>query len=357
MITDPEIARFLFEHARDILLVIDADSGQIIDANLAAEHAYGYGREALLGLTIFQLRAADLEPVPAQMRRANTEGLLFRALHQRRDGTTFPVEVNSTGETIRGRRILLSVIRDITEQRRQEIERDALIENTQRALRMREEFLAIVAHELRSPVTNMSMKFDQFVRQVDRTSADPALASAARDALGEVARLSTLITRLLDAQQLAGQIVLARGVVDLSEVVTEVVARVRGRAESLGSAVLVEVPSVFGEWDRLCLEQVFTNLLVNALKFGRGRPIEVSATVDEPNVRVEVKDQGIGIAAADAPRIFEKFQRAVPPAYGGLGLGLYITRQLVEAHGGSISFESAPGEGTTFRVKLPRAAR
>ncbi len=350
---NPEIASYLFEHARDILLVIDAESGRIVDANEAAVLAYGYSRADLLERTIFELRGADLAPVALQMERANTEGILFRTVHQRRDRSTFPVEVNSRGDTIGGRRMLLSVVRDISERCRLEAEREALIETTQRALELRDDFLVIVTHELRSPLTNISLQLQQVARLVGRDDAGPRVACAARDALAEVSRLSTLITTLLDAQQSAGQIVLARGPVDLAEIVNHVVAGLRRRAEVVGSSLTTGVPSVRGNWDRLRLEQVFTNLLVNALKYGRGQPIEVSGVFDDDHVEVAVCDHGIGIAANDAARIFEKFERAVPAAYGGLGLGLYITRELVEAHGGTISFDSQPGTGTTFRVRLP----
>jgi two-component system, LuxR family, sensor kinase FixL len=350
---NPEIATYLFEHARDILLVIDAETGQLIDANQAAELAYGYDRSTLLGLTIFQLRAADLEPVTSQMQRANTEGILFRTLHQRRDGTTFPVEVNSRGQTIAGRRMLLSVVRDTSERTRLEAERETLIATTQRALEQREEFLMIVSHELRSPVTSISLLLYRLGCLVERGESGPGLLNMAHDAMAELARLSTLITALLDAQQATGQIVLTRAKLNVAELLHEVAAGLRARAQLAGSPVTVDIPRVDGAWDRLRLHQVFTNLLVNALKYGRGRPINVFGAVDATHVEVSVRDQGIGIAAADADRIFEKFERAVPAAYGGLGLGLYITRQLVHAHGGTIALDSVPGTGTTFRVRLP----
>jgi len=353
---NPAIAMFLFERARDILFVLDVESGRIIDANEAAELAYGYSRDELLGLTIFQLRAADPTSVTQQMQLADTEGLLFRAIHQRRDGTTFPVEVNSRGQTIEGRRFLLSVVRDITRQQRLEAEREALIETSQRALEARDEFLVTVSHELRSPVTNVSLQLHQLQRLLGRGDVSPEVASAVRDALAEVGRLSHLISTLLDAQRDAGRIVLARGPVDLAELLDEVVVRLRRHVELAGSALTVAAPSVRGYWDRLRLEQVFTNLVINALKYGRGLPIEVSGTVTDGHVQVDVRDHGIGIAADDADRVFQKFERAVPSSYGGLGLGLYITRQIVEAHGGSITLDSALGEGSTFHVRLPLGA-
>ena len=333
--------------------MIDGASGQIVDANDAAERAYGYPRAELLTRTIHAIRAADPDSVPAQMAAASSQGILFRTIHQRRDGSTFPVEVNSRGETIGGTRMLLSVVRDISDHCRLEAEREALIATTRRALELREEFLVVASHELRAPVTNVSLHLQQMLRQLERCTADARLTTATQDALAEVTRLSSLISMLLDAQQVAGEIVLARGTVDLADLVHDVASRLRRRAELVGSSLHVTMPAIRGDWDRLRLEQILTNLLVNALKYGAGKPIDVSGQQDDTYALVEIRDHGIGIAADDSERIFEKFARAVPRAYGGLGLGLYITRRLVEAHGGTISVESAVGEGSTFRVRLP----
>jgi signal transduction histidine kinase len=112
---------------------------------------------------------------------------------------------------------------------------------------------------------------------------------------------------------------------------------------------------VDGRWDPVRVDQILTNLLTNALKYGRGKPVEVTLECDPHTAKLIVRDHGIGIAAPDLERIFEPFERAVPTrSYGGLGLGLYISRQLVEAHGGRVDVKSVPGEGTTFTVELPR---
>ena len=352
---DSEIASYGFEHARDILLVIAAATGRIVDANLAALATYRYSRAELLQKTIFDLRAADLGPVAEQMRRADAEGILFESIHQRADGTTFPVEVSSRGHTIGGVRMLLSVVRDISARRRQEGERELMIDTTRRALALRDEFLAIASHELRSPVTNVSLKLQRIVQQLDRAGTDATLAAAAREALGETMRLATLISALLDAKSLATAITLARAPMDIADLVHDVAAQLRERAQIAGSQLVVAVPPITGSWDRLRLEQVFANLMTNALKYGRGQPIHVRGSTDGERAIVEVRDHGIGISAGDIERVFEKFERAVPSAYGGFGLGLYIARQLVEAHAGRIVLESAPGAGTTVRVELPRA--
>lgn len=343
----------MFEHARDILLVIDAQSGSIIDANAAAVHAYGYPVDALKQLTIFDLRALDLPPITEQMRQASQAGILFETMHRRSDGSAFDVEVSSRGETLDGRRVLFSVIRDITERKRLQREREALIEATKAALDMRDEFLVIASHELRSPVTCISLLLEQVLRLAERSDGPAALTSAAQNALDEVHRLAALVTAILEARATAGNVDLARASIDLADVIRIVETRLRPRAELAGSVLTVDVPSVEGLWDQLRLDQVFSNLVINAIKYGQGRPIRVIGTRHEQHVEIEVRDEGIGIHDADLGRIFEKFGRAVPTDRGGLGLGLYITRQLVEAHGGSVTVRSAPDAGSSFRVSLP----
>jgi PAS domain S-box-containing protein len=349
-----EIPRFLFDHARDIILVIDGTSGSIVDANRAAEQAYLYSRDQLIGMTIFDLRPGSATVVD-QMHHATAHGILFETLHCRSDGTSFPVEVSSRGETVSGRQCLFSIIRDITERKRSEAERDELLATTQRALDLRDEFLMIASHELRTPVTNVSLQLQQLARLIDRGATRTHLRIIGEAALRESARLTSLIGALLDAQVAKGQVVLELADVDLADVVAEVVERYRVRAEQSGSSLAVEVPSLRGRWDRLRLDQVITNLLLNAIKYGCGRPIRLDAARDGAEARLAVIDQGLGVAQEDTHRIFDKFERAVPPQYGGLGLGLFIARQIVEAHHGRLEIESSPGIGSTFRVNLPLA--
>lgn len=351
---DPAIEARFFEHARDILLVLDADTGRVIDANHAATQAYGYPHDELTTLTIHQLRA-DARDVAQQMAAANAgRGVLFETVHRRKDGSLFEVEVSSRAQPGGSRTLLLSVIRDITERRRLELERTALIETTGRTLALREEFLMVASHELRAPITNVSLQLQHLVRMIERNQSD-LLAGPARAALEEVLRLSTLMNTLIDAQHDgSGHIVLARTELDLADLVRAVADRMRARAVIVGSTIEVDVPPQRGRWDQLRLGQVFTNLFTNAIKYGRGGPISVAGVAAPTHVEVRVSDHGIGIESRDADRIFEKFERAVPANYGGLGLGLYITRQLIEAHGGTIHLDSTPGQGSTFSVVLPR---
>ena len=352
---DPTIETRFFENARDILLVLDAESGRVIDANAAALAAYGYSRDELLTLTVFQLRA-DPSDVPQQMAAASAGGVLFETIHRRKDGTVFDVEVSSRGQGEGPHKLLLSVIRDISQRKQLESERAALIETTGRTLALREEFLMVASHELRAPITNVSLQLQHLVRMIERGQTE-SLGTSARAALEEVLRLSSLMNTLIDAQHDgSGHIVLARTELDLAELVRNVAARVRARADLVGSSIEIDLPSQRGSWDPLRLAQVVMNLLTNAIKYGRGGVIRVFGDAREHEVEVSFRDLGIGIQSGDADRIFEKFERAVPANYGGLGLGLYITRQLIHAHGGTIRLDSTPGEGSTFTLVLPRSA-
>jgi PAS domain S-box-containing protein len=333
--------RTLFEHVRDIVLMIDADSGMIIDANRAAELAYKCTRDDLLAMSIFDLRPEGTDRVERQMQVAADTGTLFETVHARCDGTTFPVEVSSRGETIEGQHVLLSIIRDITSRRQLE--------------ELRDEFLVLASHELRTPVTSIGLRLQQLVRKAERGGTVEQAIADARLALEELRRLTHLVDTLLDAQVARGRIELEKRDLDLGALVREVVERHRGHADRIGSELTIEAIPIVGSWDRARVEQIVTNLMTNALKYGAGKPVRVVVGADAAEATIEVHDQGIGLARRDLDRIFEKFERAASrESYAGFGLGLYITRKLVDAHGGRIEVESEPGKGAMFRVRLPR---
>jgi signal transduction histidine kinase len=172
-------------------------------------------------------------------------------------------------------------------------------------------------------------------------------------------RLVRLADALLDVSRItAGRLELSRERAELAAIVREVVARHAEEATEGGTPLRCDVPdALLCDVDVARVEQVLSNLLSNAVKYGRGRPIEVTLRGEAGKARLSVRDHGIGIAEADQARIFERFERAVSGRnYTGLGLGLWIVRQIVEAHGGAIRVASAPDEGSTFVVELPLAA-
>jgi signal transduction histidine kinase len=144
--------------------------------------------------------------------------------------------------------------------------------------------------------------------------------------------------------------------VDLAELVREVVGRFADEAAHAGCEVRLALEPARGSWDRFRLDQVVTNLVANALKYGAGRPVTIAVGAAGDRARLEVRDEGIGIAPEAQVRIFERYERAVSEKnYGGFGLGLWIVRRIVEALGGEVRVESAVGRGATFLVELPRS--
>ncbi|MFY3743983.1 ATP-binding protein [Anaeromyxobacter sp. Red801] len=225
------------------------------------------------------------------------------------------------------------------------------------AIAARDVFLSVASHELKTPVTAALLQAQQALRSLDR---DPPDAGRARGqvaaAAGSVERLGRLVEALLDVSRLAtGRTALERRRYDLSDAVRQAAARLAEPAARAGSALELEVePDVACEGDRLRIEQVLTNLASNALKYGAGRPVTIALRREGGRAVLRVRDRGIGIPPADLERIFGRFERAHEARhYGGLGLGLWIAREIVEASGGTICAESAPGEGATFTVSLP----
>jgi PAS domain S-box-containing protein len=247
---------------------------------------------------------------------------------------------------------MAGILGDITEQLR-------LYRDAQEAVRARDEFLTVAAHELRTPLTTLRLRLQGLgsaVRTEGALAADKA-ARALEAADRQVKRLGSLVESLLDVSQLQGHAPeLHVEETDLSAVVREAVTRSEEAAARAGCLlVLGELPPTPGHWDAARMSQVVMHLLSNAVKFGLGKPVEVELRTRADAAVLVVKDHGIGIAPERVEGLFQRFERAVPLRhYGGLGLGLYRVRRIVEAHGGFIRVESTPGEGATFTLTLPR---
>ncbi|WNG61503.1 histidine kinase [Archangium gephyra] len=234
----------------------------------------------------------------------------------------------------------------------------------ERAVQSRDEFLSVASHELNTPLTSLKLQ----VQSLTRTLARGDGASLSREKVTSIIdrtdrqlrRLSRLVSDLLDVSRIhAHKLTLEREHMDLRELVHDVVDRISGEFTNMGVRLdIAPGPQVVGYWDRSRLEQVLINLLTNALKYGAGKPVRVEVAADGARVSLSVKDQGVGLREQDRARIFERFERAISASEAsGLGLGLYIAREIVQAHGGDISVESRLGEGSTFTVSLPMGAR
>lgn len=238
-------------------------------------------------------------------------------------------------------------------------ERGRLYDQAQESVRARDRFLAIASHELRTPLTPLNLHLQALLRRLHRGQTTPPAECADRleRTVQHLQQLAGQIDRLLDVSRITGgRLALHPDEVDLTEVVQAAVEAHRAELERSGSPIDISTHgSIRGFWDRLRLEQIASNLISNAIKFGAGRPIDVALEADDEVARLQIRDHGIGIAPQDVERIFHRFERAVSERhYGGFGFGLWIVRQITEAHGGRIDVESQPGRGSTFTVRLPR---
>jgi PAS domain S-box-containing protein len=248
---------------------------------------------------------------------------------------------------------------EVTEQVLARREVEALAADLQRALQIRDDFLSVASHELKTPLTSLQLQLQLLWRSLPEKDeqGDPHPARQRIEATRRPAeRLHQLVNNLLDVSRIrAGRLALERETVDFAALLKDVVTRNEADAAGAGCQLVLQAEApVVGRWDRLRLEQVVTNLLSNALKYGAAHPVELSVVQEGSSARLVVRDHGIGIASESQARIFQRFERAVSERhYGGFGLGLWIVKQIVDSLGGDIRVESQVGQGATFIVTLP----
>ena len=242
-------------------------------------------------------------------------------------------------------------------------ERLLLLKQLEEAVGARDALISIASHELRTPLAALQLHLDLMTRSLRKQPEKESVPDRMMSKLGtldrQVERLAKLIDHLLDVSRLtAGRLDLALEEVDLAAVAREVASRFEEVLHRAECQVTVRAPvPIVGSWDRLRLEQIVTNLLSNAGKYGSGKPIEIEVAGNDQKGLLSVRDHGIGIPFADQARIFERFERLLAGREApGFGLGLWIVRQVVEGMRGEIRVTSEVGHGATFFVELPRRA-
>ena len=233
------------------------------------------------------------------------------------------------------------------------------------ALRMRDDFMSMAAHELRTPLNTLSLEAKLRTMQLERGNVAVFTFAylqtmIARDRR-QIDSMVRLIDDMLDVSRIrSNRLSIRTGEVELSALLARVMDDLSTQAAAQDVTFTLQADQlVTGSWDEFRLEQIVINLLTNALRYGQGKPVTVSLTLLPENggARIEVSDQGMGISEQDQQRIFDQFERVADNnKSGGLGLGLYITRQLVQAHGGVISVQSRQGVGSVFAVTLPMSS-
>ncbi len=362
----PIAADAVLNAAPDAMLVVGA-RGRIELANGQAAALFGYSPGELVGMGIEALvpdrfREAHIHHRDEYARepRIRPMGAPGLDLHGRRkDGTEFPVDISLSPLDTEQGHLVIAAVRDATRRQQAEAERVRLA-LADEAVHARDEFLSVAAHEVKTPLGTLQLQMQMLERllragQVDLSQVLARVSRATRN----VARLDDLVRRLFDVSRLVtGRLDLAVEDNDLAAIVRDSAEDVREAAAQAGCELTVVgcTEKLNCRCDRYRIEQVLTNLLANASKYGAGKPIVVAVSATPQEARVSVRDHGMGIQPEDMQRIFAKFERGkdATARHNGLGLGLFVSRHLVEAHGGRIEVESQPGAGSTFTIRLPR---
>jgi len=354
-----EKLRLMITSVHDYAIFMLDPSGRVTSWNPGAEHINGYREQEILGAHFGRLFTP--EDVAAgkpdrELELAANEGRFEDEGYRLcKDGTRFWANVVITPVRDASGKLVgfVKVTRDLTARRKTEEERLRLAQ-AQEAIRLRDEFMSIASHELKTPLTALALQL-QSLRD-GAAAGNETLVKRLDRALRISDRLGILIEDLLDVSRIAtGQLRLQHESFDLEDAVREVAERMREAAARAGCEILLDVSGpIAGRWDRVRIEQVLSNLLSNSLKYAAGAPVTLSARLDDDSALLEVRDRGPGIPDDKLPRIFERFERAAPTRhYGGLGLGLYVAREIVQAHGGSITAANAGDGGARLTVCLP----
>ena len=306
------------------------------------------GKESNYAFRGYETGAVDFLYKPLDMQAVKSKVNVFVELHDQRIETRR--QVQALEQSRKEQEVLLQKLQ-------------ATQGELKEAICMRDDFMSLVAHELRTPLNTLFLDAQLRKMQLDRGREDIfnttyLQAMVARDKR-QIEAMMRLIDDMMDVARIhSNRLSIRTGEVELSALLARVVGTLSNQAAAAGSSVTLHAAEpITGRWDEFRIEQVVINLTTNALRYGQGKPVDISLTRQPDGVRIAVRDQGRGISPTDQQRIFEQFERvAGNDGTGGLGLGLYITRQLVQAHGGSITVDSQPGQGSVFIVSLPLQA-
>jgi PAS domain S-box-containing protein len=351
------------------LMVYD-EQGRIAQANAAAQDILGYTpaeRETDIITRLSSSRRVwrdatghpmDVETFPAVRAVRSGETVRDFVLRRRDEDEERWFLVSAAPLTVAERRLGAVVfMTEVTASRRGEEALRQANEKLREADRRKDDFLSAASHELRTPLTTLALHAHGLTRALgDGAVVDPARIRRKLASMeAQLERLDRLVTTLVDVSRVSsGRLHVERQWCDLAQLAADAVERFEDVAERGGSRLTLEAAPTRGRWDPLRIDQVLTNLVDNALKYARGSAVEVRVATRPGEAICSVRDFGPGIPRESQARIFQQWERAAEArVFGGLGLGLWITRQIVEAHGGTISVDSAPGEGATFTVRLP----
>ena len=350
--------RQLFETESDALVLVEEETGNILDVNRSMETLYGYSRDELLGM-----RNVDVSAQPDETQfaaRDRTTAIPIR-WHRKKDGTIFPTEITASHCRFQGRWVQLAAIRDITQRMEAEKELRVARDVADAASAAKTMFLANMSHELRTPLNSII----GFSEMLEGEFFGSVGSDKNREYVGDIKRSGThllrIISDILDVSKIeAGAVDLEKEEIDIREIVDACMTMIRARSMEAGIELVTKLPDGLPSLlaDSTALKQILLNLLSNAIRFtpGEGK-VTVEVVLDGEGASVlKVTDTGVGIAAEDIPRILEPFCQVgeiMTRNHEGAGLGLSLARSLMELHGGTLELESAVGVGTIAVARFP----
>ena len=356
----------------DAVIATDA-AGRITFMNGVAEALTGWTQATAEGQVldaVFRIvdevtHAPMASPAGRVLAESTVVGLTNHTCLLARDGTERPIDdsaapiLDTAGQLIG----VVLVFRDISQRRQAEQERVALLAAAQQALQIRDGFLSLAAHELKTPLTSLVAAAQLMQRRAEREgSLNERDQHALNIVIGQADRLSRMVLSLLDLSRIeTGQLSIVPARIDLGALARRIVEEVQPTLERHTLHLQAPAEPVIVEGDALRLEQVMQNLIQNAVKYSpKGGPVTMRVAPETGGAAIAVSDQGIGIPPAALTRLFERFFRASNVAgqhISGLGIGLYVVKEIVQLHGGTVEVQSTEGHGSTFTVHLPGVYR
>ncbi len=370
----PSDYHMLFEHAHDAVLILDPDRERVLDANRRACQIYGFDRDDFVGRSMLDLTAAHRQAADHVKPTLESNGRYsFETIQLRQDGSEIRLEVHASAIEFRGRKAILSINRDVTRRRRQEEElaryraeledrvqdRTARLEQANRTLASKntelESFSYAIAHGFKSPLVTIRGYLSLLEKETAEHCGD-RLAHPIEQVQHATLKMGRFIDHLL-ALSRAGRVIEQPSEIGLGELVSATADMLSGVLGERGIELLAapDLPALYGDPSRL--GEVLQNLVENAVKYMGDQPaprIEIGAHRQDDEIVVTVRDNGSGLDAADREKIFDLFERAGTGVADGMGIGLALSKRIIEIHGGRIWAESAGrGGGSAFKFTLP----